>query len=71
MSEDGYPWAVVEPSPDPRDKRIAELERKLSDMTLIRDILLSQLKSEGIEPLVRVNMVYETTTTTGPGYSEE
>lgn len=71
MSEDGYPWAVVEPAPDPRDKRIAELERALSDMTLMRDILLSQLKGEGIDPLVRANMVHVTTTTTGPGYSKE
>jgi hypothetical protein len=35
-------------------ERIAELDEALSNMTLMRDILLHQLKGEGIEPLVRV-----------------
>ena len=35
-------------------ERIARLEQELSDMTLMRDMLLSQLQSIGIDPVVRV-----------------
>jgi hypothetical protein len=34
--------------------RVAILERRLDDMTLMRDMLLRQLEDEGIDPVVRV-----------------
>lgn len=37
------------------ENEVKQLRRALSDMTLMRNILLAQIESEGIDPAVRIS----------------